>query len=124
MAGVLSTAERMSPGDGRVPPAAPDSASEPGGSTRFALPATADIRSVADILGQCRSALEAVGEVVVDCGGVERIDAAVLQCLGALHTSLAEADRPLTFAAPSTAFCRAVEVLGFEPLLGLAAATP
>lgn len=117
MAGVLSTAERVSPGhDQVVDPAASASALAAMSPSRFALPATADIRVVRDVLGLCRSALEAEGDVIVDCGDVERIDAATLQCLGALHRSLAEADRLLTFAGPTDAFCQAVQVLGFDAL--------
>ena len=57
--------------------------------------------------------------ITVDCGAVERVDAAGLQCLGALNASLAEAGRLLTLASPTAELRRAIEVLGFEALLGL-----
>ncbi|MEZ5235622.1 MAG: lipid asymmetry maintenance protein MlaB [Acidimicrobiia bacterium] len=120
MAGVLNTAERVPPTDvsgsaapGSGPAAVPDH------PTRFALPPVADIREVGEILARCRGALEAEGDVTVDCGAVERVDAAGLQCLGALNASLAEAGRLLTLASPTAELRRAIEVLGFEALLGL-----
>ncbi len=125
MAGVLSSAERVPPTDDELVGAAtPGSAASPPHLARFALPATADIRVVTEILALCRRALDAEGDVTVDCADVERVDAAALQCLGALQRSLAEAERLLTFAEPTAAFRRAVDVLGFDVLLGLGAPGP
>ncbi len=67
---------------------------EPSGSpTRFELPCQADIRLGTEIQARCRAALDAEGDVQLDCEGVERVDAAVLQCLEALAGGL-RAGRP------------------------------
>lgn len=87
-------------------------------ATRIELPANADIRVGAEILGWCRAALEAEGDVRVACDSVERIDAAVLQCLTSLARSLRQADRRLELVEPSEPFSRTVDLLGFTALLG------
>lgn len=89
-----------------------------GQDNQLDLPGMADIRMAGDIVAQCRTALEASGDVVVNCAMVERVDAAVLQCLGSLATSLGESSRQLRLVERSESFDRAVELLGFEPALG------
>lgn len=86
-------------------------------SNRFDLPGQADIRVAAEIKDQCREALDGTGDVRVDCGAVERVDAAVLQCLGSLARSLADSSRALKLVERTEAFDRAVDLLGFEELL-------
>jgi anti-anti-sigma regulatory factor len=81
------------------------------------LPSQADIRSAAEIHAQCCAALEATGDVQVGCGAVERIDAAVLQCLGSLAKSLVESSRRLELVDRTEPFDRAVQLLGFDELL-------
>lgn len=83
----------------------------------FDLPTNADIRAVGEIVEQCRSALEATGDVRVGCAGVERLDAAVVQCLIALHDGLHQAGRALELVDPSAACVRAVEALGLVDML-------
>jgi chemotaxis protein CheD len=85
--------------------------------TRFALPARADIRAAAKIHAQCRAAQHATGDVQVECGAVERIDAAVLQCLGALGEALQQGARRLELIHPSPGFSRTVALLGFASIL-------
>ena len=86
-------------------------------SVRFELPAQADIRSAAEVYALCRGALEADGDVVVGCQMVERVDAAMLQCLGALADGLRQGGRSLELVEASEPFTRAVSVLGLGPLL-------
>lgn len=86
-------------------------------SNRFDLPGQADIRVAAEIKDQCREALDGTGDVRVDCGAVERVDAAVLQCLGSLARSLADSSRALKLVERTESFDRAVDLLGFEELL-------
>jgi anti-anti-sigma regulatory factor len=85
--------------------------------TRFELPVQADIRLGTEIQARCRAALEGEGDVQIDCQSVERVDAAVLQCLVALAGGLRAADRRLELAEPSTAFSRSVSLLGFAGLV-------
>lgn len=90
---------------------------EPSGSpTRFELPVQADIRLGTEIQARCRAALEAEGDVEINCESVERVDAAVLQCLAALATGLQAAGRQLAVVDPSAAFGRSVDLLGFASL--------
>lgn len=81
------------------------------------LPAQADIRSGEELLARCRAALEAPGDVLVSCEGVERIDAAVLQCLAALADALDGGGRRLVLVDPTPAVDRAIGVLGFGDVL-------
>lgn len=97
---------------------------EAGEATSLALPAVADIRSAADFHGQCLAALNATGDVVMDTTTVERVDAAILQCVAALASGLAQGDRRLVIAEPSTAFVRAVGLLGFEDLIDVGRTAP
>ncbi|MDG2113352.1 MAG: STAS domain-containing protein, partial [Actinomycetota bacterium] len=98
--------------------ASPDAGSgEAGDPTRIELPGQADIRVAADIHALCLTALEASGEVRIDCAQVERIDAAVLQCLGALAHGLRQGERDLELSGRTDSFDRAVEVLGFRAVL-------
>ena len=83
----------------------------------FDLPVCADIRMAAEIRDQCLAALSATGDVRVGCGHVERVDAAVLQCLGALALGLSQVDRGLELVDRTLPFDRAVDLLGFGPLL-------
>lgn len=99
------------------PDPATDTGSGSGDPTQFGLPAQADVRLAADIQARCRAALEATGDVRIDCEGVERVDASVLQCIGALGNGLRQGDRHLELINQSGAFTRAVELLGFAPLL-------
>lgn len=85
--------------------------------TSFELPVQADIRVVTDIQDRCRAALDATGEVQIGCADVERIDAAVLQCIGALANGLRQGSRHLSLTDRSDPFDRAVALLGFEELL-------
>lgn len=85
--------------------------------TRFELPATSDIRTAVEIQDRCRAALEADGDVTIGCGSVERVDAAILQCLGSLSRDLVDGGRHLDLTEPSEPFTRAVNVLGFGPVL-------
>lgn len=97
-------------------------ASGPGtDQTSLALPAHADIRRAAELHQQCSEALAATGDVTVDCGSVEWIDAAVLQCLAALAVGLYQGDRQLVLVDQTPAFDRAVELLDLESLLPRAA---
>lgn len=93
----------------------PDEEREP---TGFDLPACADIRVAAEVHERCMTALLARGEVRIGCGAVERVDAAVLQCLAALAIGLAQGDRRLDLADRTPAFDRAVDLLGLGPVLG------
>lgn len=88
-----------------------------GSPTRFELPVQADIRLGTEIQARCRAALEAEGDVELDCEAVERVDAAVLQCLAALAAGLRDADRQLVVVNPSAAFSRSVDLLGFAALV-------
>ncbi len=88
-----------------------------GGPTRIELPVQADIRQGAEIQARCRAALEAEGDIEVHCGAVERVDAAVLQCLTALAAGLQAADRRLEMVDPSAAFSRSVDLLGLTSLV-------
>lgn len=85
-------------------------------TTGFDLPANADIRSAEEIVARCRTALEAGGDVRIGGGGVERIDASVVQCLVALHAGLGQAHRRLELVEPSDALVRGLAVLGFESI--------
>lgn len=85
-------------------------------ATTLGLPAQADIRLGAEIQAQCRAALETTGDVTVDCQAVERVDAAVLQCLAALGDGLRQGGRRLILQGRTPAFDRSVEVLGFGRL--------
>ncbi len=87
---------------------------EPG---RFTLPSQADIRLAAEIHEQCQAALETSGNVQIDCGLVERVDAAVLQCIGSLAGSLRQGARELELIDRTESFDHAVSVLGFEEVL-------
>ena len=84
----------------------------------FELPVIADIRVAEEVVARCRAALEAGGDVRVDGGDVERVDAAVVQCLVALHDGLGQAHRRLEFVAPSEALVRALAVAGVGELVG------
>jgi anti-anti-sigma regulatory factor len=86
--------------------------------TRFDLPAQSDVRVAGDVHARCRSALEASGDVRIDCGAVERVDAAVLQCLWALADGLRQGERSLEIVDRTASFDGAVAALGFEELLG------
>jgi len=88
-----------------------------GSPTRFALPVQADIRLGTEIQARCRAVLEAEGDVELDCEAVERVDAAVLQCLAALTAGLRAADRQLVVVNPSPDFSRSVDLLGFAALV-------
>lgn len=88
-----------------------------GSPTRFELPVQADIRLGTEIQARCRAALEAGGDVELDCEAVERVDAAVLQCLAALAAGLQDADRRLVVINPSSAFNRSADLLGFAALV-------
>jgi anti-anti-sigma regulatory factor len=92
-------------------------------ATSFDLPAQADIRFGADIQDQCRAALDGTGDVQIGCEAVERIDGAVLQCLGALNVDLQRSGRRLQLVEPSESFSRSVDLLGFGPLLDPTPAT-
>ncbi len=87
-----------------------------GSPTRFELPVQADIRLGTEIQARCRAALEAEGDVQLHCEMVERVDAAVLQCLAALADGLRAGGRRLEVLNPSTAFSRAVDLVGFTAL--------
>ena len=88
-----------------------------GGAARLELPVQADIRQGAEIQAWCRAALETGGDATIDCGSVERVDAAVLQCLVALATGLRAGGRRLQLMNPSPGFTRAVDLLGLGPQL-------
>lgn len=87
-----------------------------GSPARFELPVQADIRLGTEIQARCRAALDAEGDVQLDCEGVERVDAAVLQCLETLAGGLRASGRRLELVNPSVAFSRAVDILGFSAL--------
>ncbi|MGH1488075.1 MAG: STAS domain-containing protein [Acidimicrobiales bacterium] len=87
------------------------------GSTQVVLPSQADIRMAAEVHEQFQAALEATGNVEVDCAAVERVDAAVLQCIGSLASSLRQGARELELAGRTEPFDRAVSLLGFDDLL-------
>ncbi len=87
-----------------------------GSPIRFELPVQADIRLGTEIQARCRAALDGEGDVQLDCEAVERVDAAVLQCLESLAGGLRAADRRLEVLNPSAAFRRAVDLLGFAAL--------
>lgn len=87
-----------------------------GSPTCFELPVQADIRLGTEIQARCRAALDSEGDVQIDCQGVERVDAAVLQCLVALAGDLRAAGRRLEVVDPSAAFSRSVDLLGFTAL--------
>ena len=92
--------------------------------TRIDLPACADIRVAAELRDRCLGALQDTGDVRIGCGDVDRVDAAVLQCLGALAVGLGEVGRRLEFTDRTEAFDRAVALLGFDELLASGPSSP
>lgn len=84
---------------------------------RVELPAFADIRVAADLVEEFRAALAAEGDVEVHCGTVERLDAAVAQCLVALHGGLTQAGRRLHLVERTDAFERALTLVGMTEVM-------
>jgi anti-anti-sigma factor len=54
-----------------------------------------DVRQARRVLESAKTSLASSGEVIVDCGAVERLDASAVQILLALKRSLEASDRTL-----------------------------
>ena len=87
------------------------------GPTRFTLPAQAGIRIANELRAWSIDALAADGEVEIVCADVERVDAAVLQCLMALASDLDRLGRRLALTEVPPGVERAIEAVGFETTL-------
>ncbi|HHJ13775.1 MAG TPA: STAS domain-containing protein [Gammaproteobacteria bacterium] len=82
------------------------------------LPAEANISICSEYLQRFHTAFEAGGDIRLDAGAVDRIDAAFLQLLYNVQRALADTGRHLEWTAQSTAVDRAARLLGMRDRLG------
>lgn len=88
------------------------------------LDANCGIKDAAALMDSLRAMVDVPDDVVIEAGGVERLDTAIVQLLCAFVRQRASLSRKVVWRGSSPALAEAARLLGVQALLALPADAP